>query len=93
MILRLFPAFLFTVTAIAQSPAPRAVWVQQISGEPDPYAAGGTFRLMARELPGPPRVPMSTSVQLRDVRAWASPPASASAATPIHAPIRAAPFP
>ena len=56
MILRLFPAFLFTVTAIAQSPAPRAVWVQQISGEPDPYAAGGTFRLMARELPGPPRV-------------------------------------
>ena len=56
MILRLFPAFLFTVTAIAQSPAPRAVWVRQISGEPDPYAAGGTFRLMARELPGPPRV-------------------------------------
>ncbi len=54
--LRLLSAFLFPVTVFAQTPATRAVWVQQISGEPDPYAAGSTFRLMARELPGPPRV-------------------------------------
>ncbi len=53
---RLLASFLLPLTAFAQTPGARAVWVQQVSGEPDPYAAGGTFRLMARELPGPPRV-------------------------------------
>ena len=42
--------------ALAQEPVIHAVWVQQLSGEPDPRAAGNTFRLMARELPGEPRV-------------------------------------
>ena len=39
----------------AGEPVIRAVWVQQLSGDPDPYAAGSTFSLMARELPSPPR--------------------------------------
>lgn len=41
--------------AAAQEPAIRAVWVQQVSGDPEPRAAGTTFRLMARELPGEAR--------------------------------------
>ncbi len=40
----------------AAEPVTRAVWVQQLSGEPDPYVGGTEFRLMARELPAPPRV-------------------------------------
>src|SRR5688572_2353080 len=40
----------------AQQPAIRAVWVQQLSGEPDPYAGSAHFRLMARELPAPARI-------------------------------------
>ncbi|HWB05855.1 MAG TPA: LamG-like jellyroll fold domain-containing protein [Verrucomicrobiales bacterium] len=50
---------LFSGSAIAQTapePVTRAVWVQQLSGDPDPYAGGNVFRLMARELPSPPRV-------------------------------------
>jgi hypothetical protein len=39
-----------------QAPLMRAVWVQQISGEPDARAGGTEFRLMAREFPGEQRV-------------------------------------
>lgn len=45
-----------TGAALAQAPAIRAVWVQQLSGEPDPRTAGNEFRLVARELPGEARV-------------------------------------
>jgi len=41
--------------AAAQQPVTRAVWVRQVSGEPDPRAVGAEFRLMARELPGEAR--------------------------------------
>lgn len=33
----------------------RAVWLQQLSGDADPYGAGNHFALMARELPGEAR--------------------------------------
>ena len=56
MHLRLLTSLLFPLTALAQTHAIRGVWVQQVSGEPDPYATGSGFRLMARELPGPARV-------------------------------------
>ncbi len=41
---------------LAAEPVTRAVWVQQVEGEPDPRAAGNQFRLMAREFPGEARV-------------------------------------
>jgi hypothetical protein len=60
------PAFVFLSvmfsSAFAQTapePVTRAVWIQQLSGEPDPYGTGNVFRLMARELPSPPRVLLS----------------------------------
>lgn len=60
---RLLPAFLFatvcpapaqSVPAAAANPAIRAVWVQQLSGEPDSRGQGSSFRLMASEIPASP---------------------------------------
>jgi hypothetical protein len=54
----LLPA-IFLVSPVGLFLAPgneiRAVWIQQVDGEPDPRAAGEQFRLMARALPGEPR--------------------------------------